>query len=130
REMAENGDWIQPRFNHVRFDEKPPLTYWSVAAAYRLLGYTEFASRLPSALAYAGTTLLTFLLALELAGRRAAPLASIVYATSLGPFLFGRFLFTDTLLVLWLTLSLYGLSRIVRRCSDRAGPWMFWAGAS
>jgi len=130
REMAKSGDWIQPRFNHVRFEEKPPLTYWCVAAAYELLGDTEFASRLPSALAYVGTTLLTFLLALELAGRRAAPLASLVYATALGPFLFGRFLFTDTLLVLWLTLSLYGLARILRRGSDWVGPWLFWAGAS
>ncbi len=41
REMAESGDWIQPRFNHVRFYEKPPLTYWCVGTAYRALGFTE-----------------------------------------------------------------------------------------
>jgi len=130
REMLESGDWIQPRLNHVRFDEKPPLTFWSVAASYQVFGFTEFASRAPSALAYVGTVLLTFLLAFELAGRGAAAPAAFVYATSLGPFLFGRFLFTDTLLVFWLTFSLLGLARIVRRGDDPAGPLMFYAGAS
>src|SRR6266545_1491406 len=49
REMVESGDWIQPHLNHARYYEKPPLIYWSVAASYRLFGFTEFASRLPSA---------------------------------------------------------------------------------
>lgn len=130
REMLESGDWIQPHFNHARFDEKPPLTYWSVAASYRLFGYTEFASRLPSALAYIGTVLVTFLLAFELAGSGTAPLAALIYATSLGPFLFGRFLFTDTLLVFFLSVSLLGLAKIARRSDSRWGPAMLYLGAS
>lgn len=128
--MVESGDWIQPHFNHARFYEKPPLTYWCVAASYRLFGFTEFASRLPSALAYVGTVLLTFLLALELVGSGTAPLAALIYATSLGPFLFGRFLFTDTLLVFCLTVSLLGLARTIRRPGSWAGPVMLYAGAS
>src|SRR6266542_1755701 len=75
REMLESGDWIQPHLNHARYYEKPPLTYWSVAASYRLFGFTEFASRLPSALAYIGTVLVTFLLARELVGSGTAPLS-------------------------------------------------------
>ena len=130
REMLESGDWIQPHFNHARYYEKPPLTYWCVAASYRLLGFTEFASRLPSALAYVGTVLVTFLLALELVGSGTAPLAALIYATSLGPFLFGRFLFTDTLLVFWLSVSLLGLAKVVRRPGVRAGVLMFYSGAS
>ncbi len=130
REMLESGDWIQPHLNHARYYEKPPLTYWSVAASYRLFGFTEFASRLPSALAYIGTVLVTFLLAYELVGSGTAPLAALIYATSLGPFLFGRFLFTDTLLVFWLSVSLLGLARIARRPESRAGPLMLYLGAS
>ncbi len=130
REMAESGDWIQPRFNHVRFYEKPPLTYWCVGAAYRVLGFTEVASRLPSALAYVGTSVLVFLLALELVGTGTAPLAALIYATSLGPFLFGRFLFTDTLLVFFLNLSLLGLAKAIRRPASRWGPVLFALGAA
>jgi 4-amino-4-deoxy-L-arabinose transferase-like glycosyltransferase len=130
REMAESGDWIQPRFNHVRFYEKPPLTFWCVGAAYRLFGFTEFASRLPSTLAYVGTTVLTFLLALELVGAGTAPLAALIYATSLGPFLFGRFLFTDTMLVFCLTLSLLGLAKLIRGRPSSAGAVLFYLGAA
>jgi dolichyl-phosphate-mannose-protein mannosyltransferase len=130
REMLESGDWIQPHFNHARYDEKPPLTYWCVAASYRLFGFTEFASRLPSALAYIGTVLVTFLLASELVGSGTAPLAALIYATSLGPFLFGRFLFTDTLLVFWLSVSLLGLARMINLPASRVGPVMFYLGAS
>lgn len=130
REMLESGDWIQPHFNHTRYYEKPPLTYWCVAASYRLFGFTEFAARLPSALAYIGTVLITFLLAFELVGSGTAPFAALVYATSLGPFLFGRFLFTDTLLVFFLSLSLFGLARIIRRPQSAAGPAMLYLGAS
>jgi len=130
REMVESGDWIQPHFNHTRYYEKPPLTYWSVAASYRLFGFTEFAARLPSALAYIGTVLLTFLLAYELVGSGTAPLAALIYATSLGPFLFGRFLFTDTLLVFWLSVSLLGLAKMTWRPASVAGPMVFYLGAS
>ncbi|HSD11109.1 MAG TPA: glycosyltransferase family 39 protein [Candidatus Binatia bacterium] len=119
REMIESGDWIQPRFNHVRYDEKPPLLYWAIAASYRWLGPGDFASRVPSALAFVGTAALTFAIAYELAGATVAPLAALVYTTSVGTFLFGRFVFTDTLLVFSTTLSLYGLARISRQ---RAGP--------
>lgn len=130
REMLESGDWIQPRLNHVRFYEKPPLTFWGVATSYRLFGFTEFASRLPSALAYVGTVVVTFLLALELVGSGTAPLAGLIYATSLGAFVFGRFLFTDTLLVLCSSIALLGLARVVRRPGFRSGPILFYLGAS
>jgi 4-amino-4-deoxy-L-arabinose transferase-like glycosyltransferase len=61
----------------------------------------------PSALSYVGTTALTFGIAYELAGAAVAPLAVLVYATSVGAFLFGRFVFTDSLLVFATTLALY-----------------------
>ncbi|MDY7015634.1 MAG: glycosyltransferase family 39 protein, partial [Cyanobacteriota bacterium] len=51
RQMLETGDWITPYFNgETRFD-KPPLIYWLMAIAYRLIGTNEWAVRLPSALA-------------------------------------------------------------------------------
>lgn len=128
RAMVESGDWIQPRLNHVRYDEKPPLLYWAIAASYRWFGESELTSRLPSALAYVGTCALTFAVAEELLGASAAPLAALVYATSIGTFLFGRFVFTDTLLVFCLTLSLYGLCRVARGRGGAAPAVAFHLG--
>ena len=130
REMVESGDWIQPRLNRVRYYEKPPLLYWCVAIAYRLFGQKEMVARLPSAAAYVATAVVTFFLAHELLGGSAAPLAALIFATSAGPFLFGRLLSTDTLFTLWLTVSLLGLVLAVQRHRPRLGPLLFWGGLS
>ena len=126
REMVESGDWIQPRLNHVRYDEKPPLLYWAIAAGYAWFGQSEVSSRLPSAISYLATTALTFGIAYELAGAVVAPLAALVYATSVGTFLFGRFVFTDTLLVFSTTLALYGLCRVVTRAGELRSVAIFY----
>lgn len=50
REMIESNNWITPYFNYVvRFD-KPVFFYWLIAISYKILGVSEFAARLPSAL--------------------------------------------------------------------------------
>lgn len=50
RQMTVTGDWITPYFNgETRFD-KPPGIYWLMAIAYRLVGVSEWAVRLPSAI--------------------------------------------------------------------------------
>ncbi len=63
REMLTSGDWIQPRLNTLPYYEKPPLLNWAIGASYRALGVDELASRVPSALAHVGTTLLVWALA-------------------------------------------------------------------
>jgi len=63
QEMTDSGDWVTPRLwmdgTHVPFLGKPPLFFWSAAAAMRLFGTNEFSARLPSMLA---TALILFLL--------------------------------------------------------------------
>ncbi|MEA5497776.1 glycosyltransferase family 39 protein [Limnoraphis robusta Tam1] len=51
RQMLVTGDWITPYFNEVPRFDKPPLIYWLMAIAYRLVGVNEWGVRLPSALA-------------------------------------------------------------------------------
>src|SRR3989441_8220342 len=117
-------------FPYTTLFRSPPLLYWSVAASYRLFGRTEGASRVPSAAAYVATVAVTFFLARELLGAATAPLAALVFATSAGPFLYGRFLFTDTLFVLWLAVSLLGLVVVARGQRGPLGPLLFWGGLS
>jgi 4-amino-4-deoxy-L-arabinose transferase-like glycosyltransferase len=46
REMLARGDFITPRFNDLKYFEKPPLQYWGTAAVYAIFGLSEWSSRL------------------------------------------------------------------------------------
>lgn len=106
--MLRNGDWLTPHWNAETYNlTKPPLTYWAIAASFRLFGRTETAARLPNSLAFAATILLVFLLARLLAPERRY-LAAMVYGTALFPFAAANIVTTDTLLALWETLAVYG----------------------
>jgi 4-amino-4-deoxy-L-arabinose transferase-like glycosyltransferase len=50
RSMAETGDLITPRLDGAPWFEKPPLLYWTTAAATRFGFRDEWAARLPGAL--------------------------------------------------------------------------------
>jgi 4-amino-4-deoxy-L-arabinose transferase-like glycosyltransferase len=45
REMLASGDFITPRFNDLKYFEKPPLQYWATAVMYALFGFSEWTSR-------------------------------------------------------------------------------------
>jgi len=45
REMLASGDFITPRFNDLKYFEKPPLQYWATAAVYAVAGLSEWSSR-------------------------------------------------------------------------------------
>lgn len=61
--MLESGDWVLPRNNGGEIPYKPPFFHWSVAALSMVTGgaVTEYASRLPSALALIAMTLAGFM---------------------------------------------------------------------
>jgi 4-amino-4-deoxy-L-arabinose transferase-like glycosyltransferase len=50
REMLERHDWITPVLGGKPWLEKPPLYYWQAMLSYSILGVSDWAARLPSAL--------------------------------------------------------------------------------
>jgi 4-amino-4-deoxy-L-arabinose transferase len=62
REMIVTGDYVVPRLNEIPYLSKPPLGMWLVSLSISLLGKTNFAARLPSALAVGMTAFLIFLI--------------------------------------------------------------------
>ncbi len=50
REMLERGDWVTPVLGGKAWLEKPPLYYWQAMIVYRVLGVSDAAARIPSAL--------------------------------------------------------------------------------
>ena len=60
RQMSVTNDWITPYFNGVTRFDKPPLIYWLMAIAFKLIGVNEWAVRLPSALSAIALTVMGF----------------------------------------------------------------------
>ncbi|WP_433967331.1 hypothetical protein [Tunturiibacter gelidiferens] len=66
REMLLRHDWVTLYANGIRYLEKAPLLYWSMALSFKLFGVNTAAARLPIAL-----TVLSLALILEGFARRA-----------------------------------------------------------
>jgi 4-amino-4-deoxy-L-arabinose transferase-like glycosyltransferase len=107
REMVARHDWVTLYANGIRYLEKAPLLYWSMAASFQGFGAHTWSARLPLAL----YTLLLLLLVYTLGARcfgdaMAGFYAALVLATSFGLFIFTRILIPDAMVCLWLTLAM------------------------
>ncbi len=114
REMLVRHDWTTLYANGIRYLEKAPLLYWSMAASFKLFGPETAAARLPLAF-----TVLALALAVETfarrafsspeqqkSGTRAGLYAGIILLTSFGIFIFTRITIPDAMVCLWLTLAI------------------------
>ena len=84
RTMFLSGDWIAPRRLGVIWVDYPPMLYWAGSSASHLLrGMSEFALRLPNALASIGMVLLSCAAASRWYGPRAGLWAGFMLLTCL-----------------------------------------------
>ncbi|MFN3190724.1 MAG: ArnT family glycosyltransferase [Aureliella sp.] len=119
-EMLARGDWVVPTFNGELRDHKPILLYWGQMVCYQLLGESEFAARLPSALSALLTVLVVALLATRLSGgpatlnlfriNRTGFWAASALATSLLFVMAGRAATPDACLIVFSTLGITALA--------------------
>ena len=107
REMLQRHDWVTLYTDGIRYLEKAPLMYWSLAVSYSAFGISDWSTRLPLALSMLGVILATYGLGRYAFGERAGFWAGVVISTSVGPYIFTRFLIPDILVGLWLTLGYY-----------------------
>lgn len=107
REMFERGDLVVPWFNQALFAHKPPFMYWMMIAAYKVLGITEFAARLPSVLFGMATVLLVWRLGRILYSPGVGFWAGIILATSLNFVVISRAATCDAELIFFCALAMY-----------------------
>ncbi len=124
REMLVRHDWVTLYANGIRYLEKAPLLYWSMAASMRLLGVHTPTARLPLAL----YTLLLLLLVERFArevfrSARAGLYAAMVLLSSFGLFIFTRILIPDAMVCLWYVLALWAFWRMEAYAPEQRVPW-------
>jgi 4-amino-4-deoxy-L-arabinose transferase-like glycosyltransferase len=114
RAMAETHDWITPRLYGRPWFEKPVLYYWAAAAAFRSLGVSEFAARLPSAAAALVAALALAWAGFRLYGAATAWAVALIFPTCIGVFGFARAATMDMLFTATLTVALVAAYRAGR----------------
>jgi 4-amino-4-deoxy-L-arabinose transferase-like glycosyltransferase len=107
REMLLRHDRVTLYTDGLRYLEKAPLMYWSLASSYALLGISDWSTRLPLMLGVLALVLATYGLGRYAYGERAGFYAGLTLVTSVGPFIFTRFQIPDVLVGLWLTVGYY-----------------------
>ncbi|MFN8008115.1 MAG: glycosyltransferase family 39 protein [Terriglobia bacterium] len=126
RTMLVSGDWVTARINGVIYLEKSPLGYWLTAVGYAIFGVHDWVARLPIALGAMALMFLTSALGRWAYGARAGFYSGLVIGTSVGIFLFTRFLIPDILLTLAITAAFYCFLRVTTE-NDSRWSYGFWA---
>ncbi|HET7292071.1 MAG TPA: glycosyltransferase family 39 protein [Vicinamibacteria bacterium] len=105
-EMQRAGEWVTPTLQGRPWLEKPALYYWLAGAAFRWLGETEAAARLPAVLAALLMVLTTALIGARLLGTSAGLHAGFVLATAPLVFAYGRAATMDMLVAAFATAAI------------------------
>jgi 4-amino-4-deoxy-L-arabinose transferase-like glycosyltransferase len=137
RLMVERGDWLSPHLPVVMHHElsaypiedglscywdKPPLYFWLVALAMKVLGPTALAARLPSVLGLVAAALLLYAAGRRMWNRRVGLIAGMALAVALLPLAMSHVARMESLLMALMTAMLLASLRLL---NDRPRSW-FW----
>ena len=111
KQMVTGGDWLFPHRGHELYPDKPPLYFWALALAYRVVGSWRWSFLLPSLLAGMGTLWLVFDLARRLWNPRAGLWAAAAVLSALQFVYQFKRAQIDPSLVFCTTLAFYGIAR-------------------
>lgn len=130
KEMAQGEGWLTPHYGGKVWFDKPPLYHWLSGACIRVLGPTELACRLPSAILAVALVLILYALVKHDFGRRVALLSAVVFATCIQMIVLARAAVSDVTFAV----CLFGAIYAYRRWLDSEGRarfgWMALCGAS
>jgi len=126
-EMFQRRDFLSTYLNGIPRYDKPILVYWLQAAFVLVLGPSEWAFRLPSAVCGALWCWLIFLFTRTFYGINTGLAAAACAATSLGVFIIGRAATADSLLNLLIAASMFSAWLYLQRGERK---WLYAAFAA
>jgi len=131
REMLLRHDWVTLYTNGLRYLEKAPLMYWGLATSYEVFGISDWSTRLPLMLGFLALVLATYSLGSFAFGEKGGFYSAVALVTSIGPYIFTRFLIPDVLVGLWLLLSYHFFLRsLAEETPSRLTCWGFAAACA
>jgi 4-amino-4-deoxy-L-arabinose transferase-like glycosyltransferase len=129
REMFASGDFVTPTFNGELRVAKPVFVYWLMTASYHVFGVNEFAARAPSACFGVGLILMHYLFLSRLRGPTVGLFGALMLLLNIEMLALGRMAITDSVLIFFTTLSLYGFwLGLHEQGAGRHWIWGFYVG--
>jgi 4-amino-4-deoxy-L-arabinose transferase-like glycosyltransferase len=124
-EMLQNGSPFILHRASEPYPDKPPLFMWTLAMTSAVIGEPRVAFRLPGLFAAVGCAVCLFDLGRRLWSRPAGLAAGLLFLATIQSMHVLRAGQTDSLLILWTTVGLYGLTRHLAE-----GPAWGWYGVA
>ena len=128
REMLKAHEWLVPTNDGIPRLQKPLLLYWLIILSYKAFGITAAAARLPGAIATVAIVALIFLIGERLGGYWRGFLASLIYLSCAGVFLFNRIVMPETVFTAFIAGAIYcalrGYEKRKHRHAWFAGFWI------
>ncbi len=128
REMVLRHDWVTLYTDGFRYLEKAPMMYWGMATSYEIFGVNTWSTRLPLLLGVLALILATYYLGRYVYGEKGGLLAGVVLTTSLGLYVYTRFLIPEVLVTLWLTIGYFLFLRSLEE--ERPSRFVCWGFAA
>lgn len=119
REMLHAGSWLVPLLDGKPFIDKPVLFHWLQGVSVWLLGETEFAARLPSALSAIGLFAITRWVGTALFTAEVGSLGAVMFATIPATFALSSVAIFDMVFALFLFGAVACLMVAAKRASTR-----------
>jgi len=110
REMLRTGHYLQIYDRGKDYLDKPPMLFWMSAFSMRLFGVSGWAYRLPSFVFALIAIYSTYRLALLFYRKEIAILSAVILASCQALFLINHDVKTDTMLMGWVTLTLWQMA--------------------
>jgi 4-amino-4-deoxy-L-arabinose transferase-like glycosyltransferase len=125
RETLEHGSWLLQYKDGTAWFHKPPMVFWTAMLSYRLFGVSDFAAKLPSAIAGIVSAFLVLFISRALFhSLKAGIISALLYLTSIQVYFSTHQIATDSLLVMYLLSSLF----FVIKGIEGKPAWFFLAG--
>ncbi len=129
REMFASGDLVTPTFNGELRVAKPVFVYWLMTVSYHVFGVNEFAARAPSAFFGVALIVMHYMFLSRLRGPTVGLVGALMLLLNIEILALGRMAITDSVLIFFTTLSLYGFwLGLHEEGAGRHWIWGFYAG--
>lgn len=123
-EMNVAGDYVTPHLKGVDYFEKPVLSYWATALAFKVFGNNAWASRLWVGLCAWGCILLAYWMGTWFHDTKSGVYAAAFLSTSLFPFAIGRINVLDMPLAFFVGLATWTGFRFLAG-PERRKRWLY-----